>query len=104
MILDKYKHISTPDFILNQVDEYINTKPVESFDSYSFFNVTSNESSSFLYDSFRFKSKKGSPYSTIPFSVKYPSFKSLNSTQRDFYFYWRNQCLDDNFIDTELSI
>lgn len=103
MIIDKYKNLKTPDFILNQIDEYINYVPKENNDPFAFLNVSSNDSESFLYDSFRFKTKKGKPFNTIPFNMEQPTFSSLNSTQKNFYFYWRSQCLEGNYIDTELS-
>lgn len=84
IILDKYKNIRTPKEIINS------------------FNICRMENS-FILDSIKYSNMQGLICEFEPFMQYWPTFRSLNHRQKQWYFYWRSCVLSKNYIDTDLS-
>lgn len=104
MILDKYRHLKTPDSILISLEEYKREKKQDfnkmDFTQYIYVTAKGKE---FLSNSIKYKNEKGEKSNVIPFQSYFPTFESMDQYRKNFYFYWRNEATKGNFIDTELS-
>ena len=60
-------------------------------------------STSFLKEAQRYRSREGKPSPHIPFMQYWPSYASMNSDQRQWYFFWRSQIRRNEFLPTDLS-
>ena len=58
---------------------------------------------SFLKNAQKLRSKEGSPASHVPFKCYWPTYGDMNSSQQQWYFYWRSQARRGNFLPTDLS-
>jgi hypothetical protein len=57
----------------------------------------------FFADMKRFAQKDGKAVSLVPFMSYWPTYDSMNKSQQAWYFYWRSQVSQGNYIDTDLS-
>ena len=48
-------------------------------------------------------SRKGKTAAFVPFMSYWPTYDSMNKAQQAWYFYWRSQIRQGNYIDTDLS-
>lgn len=59
--------------------------------------------SKLLRDMMEFADKTGSEAKFVPFMEYYPSYDSMNRQQKAWYFYWRTEVRNKNYLDTDLS-
>lgn len=59
--------------------------------------------SKFIKDMMKFADKTESEAKFVPFMEYYPSYDSMNSQQKAWYFYWRTEVRNKNYLDTDLS-
>ena len=57
----------------------------------------------FFADMKRFAQKDGKAVPFVPFMSYWPTYESMNKSQQAWYFYWRSQVRQGNYIDTDLS-
>lgn len=57
----------------------------------------------FFDDMRKYNAKEGKEVSFVPFSTYWPKYDMMEKAQRDWYFYWRSQVRQENYIDTDLS-
>jgi len=57
----------------------------------------------FFADMKRFAQKDGKEVPFVPFMSYWPTYDSMNKGQQAWYFYWRSQVRQGNYIDTDLS-
>ena len=57
----------------------------------------------FFADMKRFAQKDGKEVPFVPFMSYWPTYDSMNKSQQAWYFYWRSQVRQRNYIDTDLS-
>ena len=57
----------------------------------------------FFIDMRRYASFYGPPSRFVPFMTYWPEYDSMNKEQRDWYFYWRAQFRQGNYLQTDLS-
>lgn len=57
----------------------------------------------FFDDMKKFEGKTGKPVPFVPFMTYWPTYDSMDVRQRDWYFYWRTEVRNENYIDTDLS-
>lgn len=99
IILEKYKHLQTPEYIKKSL-EYLRKKEYKSSGVYMQI-YSSNED--FAKDSLKYANKTGVKCRYIPLHAYWTTFKSMNEDQKNWYFYWRQSVLNGNYIDTDLS-
>lgn len=58
---------------------------------------------SFYKDSVKYRSTAVREAARVRFSHSKPTFSVLSDAQKNWYFYWRGQAVDENFIDTDIS-
>ncbi|WP_078592943.1 TerB N-terminal domain-containing protein [Evansella clarkii] len=104
LILDKYAHLETPKHILDDVKKAINNKE-ETYSSGGIrYSVSvSHSGQEFIKDSYKYKGRTQNSAREIPFQTYWTTFKDLNDKQLKWYFYWRQQVLNKNYIDVDMS-
>ncbi|GIN92549.1 hypothetical protein J22TS1_36000 [Siminovitchia terrae] len=104
IILPEYKHIQTPKDILESINQFKNpNKNTHSKNGISIEVTFSHSNESFVKDSLRFAKERGQECPEIPLHAYWTSFEHLNSKQRKWYFYWREQVLNGHYPDVDLS-
>lgn len=68
----------------------------ESYSGYS-------SNSKFMKDMKKFADRRGREAPFVPFSQYWPTYDSMSSQQRAWYFYWRTEVRSKNYPDTDLS-
>jgi len=107
IIIDKYSHLKTPQSIINDLknikdgDEERTFKNERNGIAFSISYSSGNEE--FVKESIKYSQKRGTPFEHTPFQAYWPQFTSLNSNQTKWYFYWREQVLNKNNMNTDLS-
>lgn len=68
-------------------------------------NVSNGYSSQsqFINDMGRFADKSGEKVPFVPFMTYWPTYDSMDQRQKSWYFYWRTEVRNGNYIDTDLS-
>ena len=51
----------------------------------------------------KYVSIEGKPAPFVPFDMLQPTYEEMSTKQEAWYFYWRSQVRQDNYIDTDLS-
>jgi TM2 domain-containing membrane protein YozV len=105
IILPKYAHLTTPKHILDEIHQIKNPKK-DSIDtkygiSIEFSLSTSN--TDFIKESLGYAYKRENPCQHQPLKAYYTTYRDLNSKQKKWFFYWREQVLNGNYLDTDLS-
>lgn len=100
IILEKYKHLITPDYIKYSIDEIINNK--KNHNKIISMEIITN-STRFIKDSVKYSNKRGQKCSFEPLMCYWTTFDKLDDKQKKWYFYWRESVLKGNYIDTDLS-
>lgn len=59
--------------------------------------------SRFIDDMKKFVAKVGKKVSFVPFMEYWPTYDSMNKQQQEWYFYWRTEVRNGNYLDTDLS-
>ncbi|GAB2323822.1 hypothetical protein IRB23M11_14420 [Alkalibacterium sp. m-11] len=104
IILEEYNHLTTPNDIVESVNEVkSDTENTYKRNSPTIQFTVSNSQKEFVKNSLKFAKKRGKQTKEIPFSSYWPTFSSLNDRQLKWYFYWREQVLNNNYIDVDLS-
>lgn len=104
IILEEYNHLTTPNDIVESVNEVkSDTENTYNRNSPTIQFTVSNSQKEFVKNSLKFAKKRGKQTKEIPFSSYWPTFSSLNDRQLKWYFYWREQVLNNNYIDVDLS-
>ena len=67
----------------------------------SFYGYSSK--TNFIKDMKKFLDKTGEKVPFVPFMTYWPSYDSMNQQQRAWYFYWRTEVRNGNYLDTDLS-
>lgn len=67
----------------------------------SYFGYSSN--SKFMKDMKKFADRRGEKVPLVPFSQYWPTYDSMSSQQKAWYFYWRTEVRSKNYPDTDLS-
>lgn len=57
----------------------------------------------FFSDMQKYASVNGEPAAFVPFMSYWPTYDSMNTLQKAWYFYWRSQVRQGNYVDTDLS-
>ena len=92
LILPEYQHIKTPHKILKSLKQVKNRGFKRQKHSYE----------EFVRDSMGFSTEARAEISSKePIETTYPTFKMLNDSQKDSYFYWRSQVLNGNFSNMD---
>lgn len=91
IILDKYKNLKTPKYIIIQIDEQLHRKN----------NVYSRDSMTELSD--KYKDKYLNYADFFPLDSYWPQINELNEHQLRWYLYWRKEFLNNNILDTDIS-
>ena len=76
------------------------TPPVDYVQLTTFINTSQNK---FFKDMRKYASLEGKPAVFVPFMAYWPTYDSMNKQQRLWYFYWRTQLRQGNFLHTDLS-
>lgn len=98
IILPKYKHLKADQEIIDFAQNINNQK------DYGNWRVTVSTSViEFRKQSLQYANKRGKPVKEIPFKQYYPVFNDLTPRQLQWYFYWRGEVLNQNYIDVDLS-
>ena len=91
LIMDKYRYLKTPNYILVQINEQLNSK----------------EKMYFVDDmielSNKFKDKYLDYADFFPFNSYWAQIGDLNEHQLKWYLYWRKEFLNGNMLDTDIS-
>lgn len=105
VILDKYAHLKTPQHILDQIRSVQHSKKKKLDTGYgiTFEFSYSSSSTDFLKDSIKYANEKGKPAVHQPLMAYWTTFDQLDKKQKEWYFYWRNQVLHGNYLNTDLS-
>lgn len=106
IILPEFAHLKTPSHIKKEVaklvkDEDASTR-VGTGISISF-KVEGLDNTQFAKDSFRYKDQPGVETEFVPLHEYWTTFESLDKSQKKWYFYWREQALKGNYLNTDLS-
>lgn len=59
--------------------------------------------SKFIKDMRRFAEKTGKQVPFVPFMTYWPTYDNMEQSQKAWYFYWRTEVRNENYIDTGLS-
>lgn len=59
--------------------------------------------SKFIKDMRRFAEKTGKQVPFVPFMTYWPTYDNMEQSQKTWYFYWRTEVRNENYIDTDLS-
>jgi TM2 domain-containing membrane protein YozV len=103
LILSKYAHIKTPAHIQNEINNYINPKKNTSKSNAYITFTYSTSNTNFIKDSIKFSTRTGPPCKFEPLHAYFTTFSHLNNNQLNWYFYWRRQVLQGNYVETDLS-
>lgn len=91
IILDKYKDLKTPNYILIQISEQLYpTKDIYFLDD-------------MIELSNKFKDKYLNNADFFPFNSYWAQIRDLNEYQLKWYLYWRKEFLNNNVLDTDIS-
>lgn len=91
IILDKYRDLKTPNYIIIQINEQLNpTKDI-------YFSDDMIELSN------KFKDKYLNYADFFPFNSYWAQIRDLNEYQLKWYLYWRKEFLNNNILDTDIS-
>ena len=100
IILEKYKHLITPDYIKCSLHEIIGNK--KNNNKIISMELITN-STKFIKDSVKYSNTRGQKCSFKPLMCYWTTFDKLDAKQKKWYFYWRESVLKGNYIDTDLS-
>lgn len=91
IILDKYRDLKTPNYVLIQINEQLHpTKDIYFLDD-------------MIELSDKFKDKYLDQADFYPFSSYWAQIRDLNEYQLKWYLYWRKEFLNNNILDTDIS-
>lgn len=91
IILDKYRDLKTPNYVLIQINEQLHpTKDIYFLDD-------------MIELSDKFKDKYLNQADFFPFSSYWAQIRDLNEYQLKWYLYWRKEFLNNNILDTDIS-
>lgn len=104
IILMKYRHLKTPKKIIDSLEQIKNPNR-KSYENkgLTFEIYTSNSHIDFVKQSLKNHKNRGIECKHVPFMTYWPTFSHLNKKQSNWYFYWREQVLKGNYLDTDLS-
>ncbi|MFP3390696.1 TerB N-terminal domain-containing protein [Brevibacillus sp. SIMBA_040] len=105
VILEKYAHLKTPGHVLAGIESVLhpNKKQYESDYGITITVSYSRDSDDFLKDSIRFAQEGGKQSPFQPLQMYWTTFDKLDAKQKGWYFYWRSQALNGNYLETDLS-
>lgn len=91
IVLDKYKDLKTPNYIIIQINEQLHPKE----DIYFIDDMIQ------LSNKFRDKYLNNADF--YPFNSYWAQIRDLNEYQLKWYLYWRKEFLNNNILDTDIS-
>ena len=95
LTLPDYRHLKTP----LEVEEFL--RDLERISLRSDYLPRGNLE--FCLDSVTYAKRQEIQAKLIPIMTYWPSFRNFNEAQRKWYFYWRKEVLNCNYIDTEAN-
>lgn len=101
IILSKYAHLKTPQYILDFLQGSKANRKKNS--GASIVISISTNYTDFVKDSLKYANTKGALARHKPLFAYWTTFKDLNIAQRQWYFYWRERVLNGEYPDTDLS-
>lgn len=103
-ILDKYAHLKTPSYILESVERALNKdNRVYSSGGIEYSISINTRDRQFMQDSSNYRYMSHPKTREIPLKAYWTTFQDLNEKQLAWYLYWREQVLNKNYIDVDLS-
>lgn len=91
IILDKYRNLKTPNYVLIEIKDIINNKEGYYYDSES------------VVMSYNFKDKYLNEADFFPYDMYWASINNFDEHQLKWYLYWRKEILNKNILDTDYS-
>ena len=91
IILDKYRNLKTPNYVLTEIKDIINNKDGYYYDSES------------VVMSYNFKDKYLNEADFFPYGMYWASINNFDEHQLKWYLYWRKEILNKNILDTDYS-
>lgn len=104
IILPKYRGLQTPKEILEDIERIKHpNKDIYSRNDFHIEVTFSRSYENFVKDSLKYAGESRQICPEIPLQAYWTTFDMLNSTQKDWYFYWRGQVVKENYIEVDLS-
>ncbi|MDQ1252752.1 MAG: TerB protein, partial [Euryarchaeota archaeon] len=66
-------------------------------------SIENTSNTKFFIDMKKNASREGKTAAFVPFMAYWPTYDSMNGAQQAWYFYWRSQIRQGNYLDTDLS-
>lgn len=104
IILPKYSNLKTSQDVLESINEAKSPDKNKFEQGGISFEVTfGSPHKDFFEQSLKHAQIRGFETKEIPFKSYWPTYEHLNNRQLKWYFYWREQALNQNYIDIDLS-
>ncbi|UJW57968.1 TerB N-terminal domain-containing protein [Bacillus sp. A116_S68] len=103
VVLPKYAHLQTPEYILKSMEEVVNPKKPKHTGRIRVEISYSHSGTEFIKTSAEYRNKTQAKCQEIPLQAYWTTFENLNEKQLKWYFYWREQALKGNYIEVDLS-
>lgn len=103
IILPEYAHLETPLYIRKEIEELKNSLKAKKSSSPTIEITFSTRETEFMKDSIKYADMKLRKADFVPLKVYWTTFRDLDERQKRWYFYWRYQALNGNYLDTDLS-
>lgn len=103
IILPEYAHLETPLYIRKEIEELKNSVKAKKSSSPAIEITFSTRETEFMKDSIKYADMKLNKADFVPLRVYWTTFRDLDERQKRWYFYWRYQALNGNYLDTDLS-
>lgn len=100
IILNKYAHIKTPQYIFDSLQKF---KIDEEYIEWLANKIISPKSIVFAWDSLKYANIRGNIAIYVPLVYYRATFRRLNDAQKEWYFYWRQRVLNDEYLDTDID-
>ena len=95
------------DIVVSEEKEYKQSIPVKpSYASEGVkvsISIENTSNTKFFIDMKKNASREGKTAAFVPFMSYWPTYDSMNKAQQAWYFYWRSQIHQGNYLDTDLS-
>ena len=103
IILPEYPPLKTPIHIRKQIDKLRNSVNAKKTNSPAKEINVFTRDTEFMKDSIRYADMVVRNADFVPLEVYWTTFRDLDERQKKWYFYWRYQALNGNYLDTDLS-
>ncbi|HPT77017.1 MAG TPA: TerB N-terminal domain-containing protein [Defluviitaleaceae bacterium] len=103
IILPEYAHLKTPIHIRKDIEKLRNSVNAKKTNSPAIEINVFTRDTEFMKDSIRYADMVVRNADFVPLEVYWTTFRDLDERQKKWYFYWRYQALNGNYLDTDLS-